>query len=222
MLSVGGDSITLYPHIEFSGVSGVLSPGGTITGVSGATLTVLWATGREAHGTVGGTPPFVVGEALSGTGGWTAICSRPNTGCRFSHAVGTRVVEVTDAAEDGALLCGNMSVSVSEAGDWASGNYMCIGYGSPYAEVRVITLTGPSAAFSQPLSYDHGHFGGLCKVDAAGGIYTHMLCETREIPPIQIAADYTDVDGAASLMRRYAGVKGMQRLWLAEVGEDVW
>jgi len=199
---------TIYPHIEFTNPVGVLAAGAVILGAT-ATLTVQMATGREAHGAIGGTGSFIVGETVS-AGAWSATCTRPNTGFRFSHMIGTQVIKVTDGAEDGLLLAGKTSVLVSNAAAWTNGDYMCIGYGTPYAEVRTITKSTITMSFTKPLSYDHGHSGGLMKCSAAGiaaGIYTHTLCETRELPAIQIAADYTDVDGAASLMRRYCGVK---------------
>lgn len=56
------------------------------------------------------------------------------------------------------------------------------------------------------------------KVTAAGGVYTHTICESRVLPAIQIAADYVDVDGAASLMRRYCGVKANRGSYRASEG----
>ena len=210
---VQSGAATIHPHIEYIMLTGSsFVAGDVILGAGGGALTVVGlATGHEAHGTVNATA-FVAGEAITCVArGFTGNITRPGGYCRFSHMIGTRVVLLTDGALSN-LWPGRVDVTVANAGLWTTGDYVCIGYGSPYAEVRgPCTLAGSTFSWAssgaKPLSYDHGHYGGLMKVVATAGIYTHTLCETRELPAIQIAADYTDVDGAASLMRRYVGVK---------------
>ena len=213
--------VIVYDHIEFgNGNANNISTATKLTGVtSGAQITLVYATNSEAHGVVS-VATFIAGETVSAdVGGFSAVVTRINGGLRFGHAIGSIVQEMTDGSRDSQLKAGALSVLAKTAASWTSLDYMCIGYGTKYAEIRQITKSSSLMSWTQPLSYDHGHYGILQKVTVAGGVFTHTIRESRELPTIQIAADYTDVQGVAALQRRYIGVKCNRGSYRATEGD---
>ena len=120
------------------------------------------------------------------------------------------------------VLAGSTSFNCLTAGDWASNDYVCIGFGSKYAEIRQITLAGSVMSFTDPLVYSHSASGGLTDIGtSAPSYYTHTITEDWTLSPFQISVVNTDTNNTESLLRRYIGSKLNRATIRAGEGESL-
>ena len=229
---VGAPNVVIYEHIEITDADADFYGDATVTGVlSAKVLTIQFFTKNEIHGDCTGA--FTVGETLTGnvTGAHTCTVTKTNSGLRFDHLDLEAVVECDDIIDDYDIGPGAVSFSVAAGTDaaanaWTASDYICIGYGSKYAEVRDISsvAAGPPfvISFADPLVYDHSHYGAITDLGtSAPSYYTHTITEDLDISPIQISVVNTDVDMLEALMRRYIGCKVNRGTFRATEGEIV-
>lgn len=227
-VNVGVD-LEIYEHIEVTATTGDFDVANQVQGAGPGRLTPVFSTPTEIHGTLD-APGFVVGETVTQlVSGIQGTVTRVETGLKWDHANGDAVVECDDIAnnsEDNVanpnILAGSVSFNCLTAGDWATGDYVCIGYGSKYAEIRTITLAGTVMSFTDPLVYNHSGSAGLTDIGtSAPSFYTHTITEDWGLSPFQISAVYTDTDNHISLQRRYIGAKVNRQSFRAGEGDPL-
>ena len=124
---------------------------------------------------------------------------------------------------NGATTPGALSIT-GTAASFATNDIICIGVGTPTAEVRVVTAGVNPYTVNYPLSYDHANGETISKYGTVGAppaYYTHVITDGINLSPLQLSVVNTDSDLNVALQRRYIGAKVSRATYTASEGAEL-
>lgn len=140
----------------------------------------------------------------------------------FCDTVGTDVAAGggSDLDEPAGTAAGDTQVTLTDATDYTTPNYIQIGDGgATHQEVRLITgVDSNTLSFTEPLWYAHDDAEVCNEVEAP---FTHTITENTNLQGLTMHATFWDADGTIPVMRRYHGGKVNRATLSAEEGAQL-